>query len=116
MILYEDNDIIVCHKSAGIAVQSARIGEKDLVSMLNNYLAEQAGGKHPEPVRVVHRLDQPVEGIVVFAKNKKAAGVAVGADHRRKHEEGVPGSVLCDGSWRVLDTGGRGYAESRRAA
>lgn len=73
MILYEDKDIIVCHKMAGIAVQSARIGEKDLVSMLNNYLAEQAGGKHPEPVRVVHRLDQPVEGIVVFAKNKKAA-------------------------------------------
>lgn len=41
MILYEDNDIIVCHKSAGIAVQSARIGEKDLVSMLNNHLAER---------------------------------------------------------------------------
>ena len=38
MILYEDKDIIVCHKMAGIAVQSARIGEKDLVSMLNNHL------------------------------------------------------------------------------
>ena len=73
MILYEDKDIIVCHKMAGIAVQSARIGEKDLVSMLNNYLMEQAGGNRTEPVRVVHRLDQPVEGIVVFAKNKKAA-------------------------------------------
>ncbi len=57
---------------AGIAVQSARIGEKDLVSMLNNHLAEQAD-QRMEPVRVVHRLDQPVEGIVVFAKNKKAA-------------------------------------------
>lgn len=73
MILYEDKDIIVCHKMAGIAVQSARIGEKDLVSMLNNHLMEQAGGNRTEPVRVVHRLDQPVEGIVVFAKNKKAA-------------------------------------------
>ena len=73
MILYEDQDIIVCHKPAGIAVQSARIGEKDLVSMLNNHLAEQAGGNNPEPVRVVHRLDQPVEGIVVFANIKKAA-------------------------------------------
>lgn len=72
MILYEDNDIIVCHKSAGIAVQSARIGEKDLVSMLNNHLMEQAD-QRMESVRVVHRLDQPVEGIVVFAKNKKAA-------------------------------------------
>ena len=73
MILYEDRDIIVCHKMAGVAVQSARIGEKDLMSMLNNHLMEQAGGRRPEPVRVVHRLDQPVEGIVVFAKNKKAA-------------------------------------------
>lgn len=72
MILYEDQDIIVCHKIAGIAVQSARIGEKDLVSMLNNHLMEQAN-QRMEPVRVVHRLDQPVEGIVVFAKNKKAA-------------------------------------------
>ena len=72
MILYEDKDIIVCHKMTGIAVQSARIGEKDLVSMLNNHLMEQAD-QRMEPVRVVHRLDQPVEGIVVFAKNKKAA-------------------------------------------
>lgn len=72
MILYEDKDIIVCHKMAGIAVQSARIGEKDLVSMLNNHLMEQAD-QRMEPVRVVHRLDQPVEGIVVFAKNKKTA-------------------------------------------
>lgn len=72
MILYEDKDIIVCHKMAGIAVQSARIGEKDMVSMLNNHLMEQAD-QRMEPVRVVHRLDQPVEGIVVFAKNKKAA-------------------------------------------
>lgn len=73
MILYEDKDIIVCHKMAGVAVQSARIGEKDLVSMLNNHLMEQTGKRRPEPVRVVHRLDQPVEGIVVFAKTKKAA-------------------------------------------
>lgn len=90
MILYEDRDIIVCHKPAGIAVQSARLGEKDLVSMLNNHLAEQAGserksgdsaakkrtargGTPMEPIRVVHRLDQPVEGVLVFAKTKKAA-------------------------------------------
>ena len=73
MILYEDKDIIVCHKMAGIAVQSARIGEKDLVSMLNNHLMEQAGGNRTEPVRVVHRLDQPVEGVIVFAKTSAAA-------------------------------------------
>lgn len=42
MILYEDKEILVCRKSPGFAVQSARLGEKDLVSILNNHLAEQA--------------------------------------------------------------------------
>ncbi|MDO4324200.1 MAG: RluA family pseudouridine synthase [Lachnospiraceae bacterium] len=81
MILFEDKDIIVCHKPSGIPVQSARIGQKDMVSILNNHLAEiresgeksQRNRKEPEMVRVVHRLDQPVEGILVFAKTKKAA-------------------------------------------
>lgn len=70
-ILYEDDDLIVCHKKAGIPVQSARIGQKDMVSILNNYLAEKKNV--PQEVFVVHRLDQPVEGVIVFAKNKKAA-------------------------------------------
>ena len=81
LILYEDRDIIVCHKKAGIPVQSARIGQKDMVSILNNYLAEKRReaktdtGRRDvlEPVKVVHRLDQPVEGVIVFAKTKKAA-------------------------------------------
>mgnify|MGYP004471526793 CR=1 FL=1 len=80
MILYEDKNILVCRKAAGIAVQSARLGEKDLVSILNNHLAEQAEAYKKsgssavfEPVRVIHRLDQPVEGVLVFAKTKKAA-------------------------------------------
>lgn len=71
MILYEDNDLIVCHKMAGIPVQSARIGQKDMVSILNNYLSEKKNVS--QEVFVVHRLDQPVEGVIVFAKNKKAA-------------------------------------------
>ena len=81
MILFEDKDIIVCHKPAGVPVQSARIGQKDMVSILNNHLAEiresdeksQRNRKEPETVRMVHRLDQPVEGVLVFAKTKKAA-------------------------------------------
>lgn len=74
-ILHEDSDIIVCHKPAGIATQTARVGQADMVSEITNYLASKEGGaagKSP-PVSVVHRLDQPVEGILVFAKNKYAA-------------------------------------------
>lgn len=72
MILFEDKDVIVCHKPAGIPVQSARLGQKDMVSILNNHLAEKRM-EVQEAVYVVHRLDQPVEGVIVFAKNQKAA-------------------------------------------
>lgn len=70
-ILYEDETIIVIRKPAGLATQSARVGEPDAVSELKKYLAE-SGQKNPY-VGVVHRLDQPVEGLLVFAKTKDAA-------------------------------------------
>ena len=71
-ILFEDAHILVCRKPAGIAVQSAGIGSMDLESMLKNYLAEKAPETIPY-LAVIHRLDQPVEGLLVFAKNQKAA-------------------------------------------
>ena len=73
-ILFEDKDIIVCRKKAGIAVQNARIGAMDLESSLKNYLASRAGDGRSVPyLAVVHRLDQPVEGVLVFAKTPRAA-------------------------------------------
>lgn len=70
-IIYEDEYILVCCKPAGIAVQTAGIAQQDMVSELKNYLAGQ-GNKNPY-LAVVHRLDQPVTGIIVFAKQKDAA-------------------------------------------
>lgn len=74
-ILYEDDDMIVCHKAAGIATQTARVGQADMVSEVTNYLASKArsGGEKSLYVGVVHRLDQPVEGVLVFARNQRAA-------------------------------------------
>lgn len=69
-IIHEDNDIIVCYKPAGVATQTRRLGQQDMVSLLKNYRAKK---KEPAYIGVVHRLDQPVEGIMVFAKNEKAA-------------------------------------------
>lgn len=69
-ILYEDAQIIVCRKPAGVATQTRRIGEKDMVSILTNHAA--AAGEPPF-IGVVHRLDQPVSGVMVFAKTKQAA-------------------------------------------
>ena len=71
MILFEDPQILVLHKPAGIAVQDARNRVMDLESMARNALA--ARGSALPYLGIVHRLDLPVEGIVVFAKTRKAA-------------------------------------------
>ncbi len=65
-ILFEDRDVLVVYKPAGLATQSAKSFEADLVSELKNYLK---GGA----VYLVHRLDQPVEGLLAVAKTKQAA-------------------------------------------
>ena len=71
-ILYEDKHIIVAAKPSGLATQSSKIGQPDMVSELKKHLARQAPGKAPY-LGVVHRLDQPVEGLLVFAKDSKTA-------------------------------------------
>lgn len=73
-ILYEDNEIIVIDKPAGVAVQTRKLSEKDLESLVRSYLAKKAGGTGKIPyLAVVHRLDQPVAGVVAFAKTQKSA-------------------------------------------
>lgn len=90
-IMYEDADIIVCRKPAGLPTQTSRVGCRDLVSILKNHLAEenrkQAKGisekgkrtaqqRQAEPyLAVIHRLDQPVDGLLVFAKTAAAAKI-----------------------------------------
>lgn len=69
-ILYEDDAIIVCVKEAGIATQTRQIGQKDMESMLRTYRMQKG---EPSYIGVVHRLDQPVSGVMVFAKTKEAA-------------------------------------------
>ncbi len=78
--IYEDQDILVCHKKAGMATEGACAGRMDLVSAARNYLArkqrsEKAGRQRnlPPYIATVNRLDAPVEGVLVLAKNKKAA-------------------------------------------
>ena len=71
-IVYEDETVLVIRKPAGLATESAGIGQKDVVSELKNYVAKKNLGKMPY-LGIVHRLDQPVEGLLVFAKTKKAA-------------------------------------------
>ena len=77
LIIYEDEQIIVCHKPAGRPTQSSHIGTSDMESLLKNHLFSSRKfhrAKSGEPyLAIIHRLDQPVEGILVFAKTPAAA-------------------------------------------
>lgn len=69
-IIHEDNDIIVCHKAPGVSSQQERSYDPDMVSMLMNYFHKN-NTKNPY-VGVVHRLDKPVAGVIVYGKNEIA--------------------------------------------
>jgi 23S rRNA pseudouridine1911/1915/1917 synthase len=70
IIIYEDENFIIAHKPAGLATETARVGQPDLVSKLKNHRRENGEDTY---IGVVHRLDQPVEGLLVFAKTKDVA-------------------------------------------
>lgn len=72
-VIFEDNHILVVYKPAGIATQTSRVGQQDMVSEVKNYLVKQNKDNKEPYVGLVHRLDQPVSGILVFAKTKTAA-------------------------------------------
>lgn len=71
-IIYEDNEIIVCEKMPNLPTQTDKIGQMDLVSVIKNHLAKESGFSNPY-LGVIHRLDQPVHGVLVFAKTPLAA-------------------------------------------
>lgn len=72
-ILFEDDHILVVFKPAGIATQTARVGQQDMVSEIKNYLSSHTSRREEPYLGLVHRLDQPVSGLLVFAKSKTAA-------------------------------------------
>ncbi len=71
-ILYEDPWIFVVVKPPGMASQPERSTAMDMVSYLKNYISRRNGQKNPY-VGVVHRLDRPVGGVMVYAKTPEAA-------------------------------------------
>lgn len=71
-VLYEDNHLIIVNKQAGEIVQGDKTGDTPLSDIVKEWLKE----KHNKPgnvyLGVVHRLDRPVSGVVLFAKTSKA--------------------------------------------
>lgn len=72
-ILYEDNHIIVVEKKPNILSQSDITGDIDLLSIVKNYIKEKYNKPGNVYIGLIHRLDRPVGGIMVFAKTSKAA-------------------------------------------
>ena len=69
-IAYEDNYVIICNKLPGVASQSDKTFERDLLSEVLTYRKEKG---EPSIAHIINRLDKPVGGLVLFAKNKKTA-------------------------------------------
>lgn len=71
-ILHEDNHIIVINKRVGDLVQGDKTGDKPLSDVVKEYIKEKYEKPGEVFLGVVHRLDRPTTGIVVFAKTSKA--------------------------------------------
>jgi len=72
-IIYEDNHLLVVEKPAGIPVQEDSSKDIDMLTLLKNYRKENENKPGEAFIGLVHRLDRPVSGIMVFAKTSKAA-------------------------------------------
>ncbi len=72
-ILYQDSHIIVCEKPAGTPTQSKSLYTKDMVSILKTELIKHSNQNKEPYLGLIHRLDQPVGGIMVFAKTPNSA-------------------------------------------
>ena len=100
-ILYEDNHIIVVIKECNIPVQEDNSKDLDMLTMIKQYIKEKYNKPGNVYLGLVHRLDRPVGGVMVFAKTSKAASrlseqirnksiekryIALTHNHTKKHE------------------------------
>lgn len=72
-VIYEDNHIIVVEKIPNISSQSDKTGDEDMLTIIKDYLKEKYNKPGNVYLGLVHRLDRPVGGVMVFAKTSKAA-------------------------------------------
>ena len=72
-VLYEDNHIIVVEKEPNIPSQSDQTEDEDMVTIIKKYLKEKYNKPGNVYLGLVHRLDRPVGGVMIFAKTSKAA-------------------------------------------
>lgn len=72
-VIYEDNHIIVVEKPVNIPSQADKTGDEDMLTLVKKYIKEKYNKPGEVYLGLVHRLDRPVGGVMVFAKTSKAA-------------------------------------------
>ncbi len=72
-VIYEDNHIIVVEKIPNIPSQADKTGDIDMLSLVKNYIKEKYHKPGNVYLGLIHRLDRPVGGVMIFAKTSKAA-------------------------------------------
>lgn len=72
-ILYEDDFLLVCVKPAGVPSQGDKSNAVDMVTQVKNYIFDNQESDEEPYVALIHRLDRPVGGVMIFAKTPEAA-------------------------------------------
>lgn len=72
-VIYEDNHIIVVEKPVNIPSQGDKTGDIDMLTIIKQYIKEKYNKPGNVYLGLIHRLDRPVGGVMVFAKTSKAA-------------------------------------------
>ena len=98
-ILYEDNHLIVAVKPPNMLSQADQTGDADILTLLKEYIRERYHKPGNVYLGLVHRLDRPVGGIMVFARTSKAASRL--AAQMREHDMGR--EYLCVVTGKVQD-------------
>lgn len=83
-VIYEDNHVIVVFKPSNILSQADSTGDKDMLTLVKEYIKEKYHKPGNVYLGLVHRLDRPVSGVMVFAKTSKAAARL--SEQVRKHD------------------------------
>ena len=83
-VIYEDNHIIVVEKIPNVPSQEDETGDISMMSLVKDYIKEKYNKPGNVYLGLVHRLDRPVGGVMVFAKTSKAAALQ---KHQKQHQD-----------------------------
>ena len=109
-ILYEDNHVIVVVKEPNILSQGDATGDKDLLNMVKEYIKVKYNKPGNVYVGLVHRLDRPVGGVMVFAKSSKAAS-RLSEDIKHHKDFTKKYLLVCEGLFKEKEGTFKDYLE-----